>query len=551
MPITLDKKDSASALSDEDEIVQAAAAALRDRRPLKDARLKEAATALQNGEHAAAERLLSAWLERRPDDSRALHLLGEATLKLGRKEEAETLLARCVAAAPDYDAGRFSYASTLYQRNRLDASLAELEKLLAAHRRNILFLDLKSAVLTAMGRHHDSMLCRRELAEAHPNSAELWIKYGKALRSIGERASAVDALRHAIALKPTSGNAWWTLADMKTWCFSDAEISAMESALGKADANDRMYLHFALGRAYGDRENFAKSFDNYARANAMKRLTVTYDADWLSAQIAKVKALFTRDFFETHGGDGHPSPEPIFVVGMQRAGSTLVEQILGSHSAIEATAELPDITLMAEQLAETGSPYPEAIATLDAAALRRLGERYLETTRFRRTRGAPHFVDKNPYNFLHIGLIRLILPNAKIVDVRRHPLACCWSNFCAHFEMGALFAYRFSELGRAYADYADAMAHFDATLPGSVHRLIYEDLIAYPEKEIRRLLEYLGLPFEETCLAFHANARAMNSVSSEQVRRPIYTDALEQWRNYEPWLGPLKSALGRVLEAWR
>lgn len=544
------RPDSVSAFVDEGEIVSAAAAALRNRRPIKDPHLKEAANALQSGDYAQSERLLSAYRERRRDNPHALHLLGETLLKLGRKEQAELLLARCVAVAPDYQAGRFSYASALYQRNRLEAALRQLEELLAADPGNVLFLDLKAAVLTAMEDHHDSMLCRRRLAGDHPDAPELWVKYGKALRSIGERDAAIEALQRAIALRPACGNAWWTLADMKTRYFSDAEIATMQAVLAKADGEARMYLHFALGRAFADRRDFAKSFDHYARANALKRPTISYDPDWLGAQTEKIKALFTREFFDARTETGCRSAESIFVVGLQRAGSTLVEQILGSHSAVEATAELPDITLMAEQLSEATS-YPDMLATLDGAALQKLGESYLDTTRFRRRRGRPRFVDKNPYNFLHIGLIHLILPNAAIIDVRRHPLACCWSNFSAHFEMGALFAYRFGELGRAYADYVDVMAHFDAVLPGRIHRVIYEELVADPEKEIRRLLAHLDLPFEEACLAFHANARAMDSVSSEQVRRPIYRDALEQWRNYEPWLGPLKSALGPALDTWR
>jgi len=550
------QQESVSSLADEGEIVRAAAAALRDKRPLKDARLRQAADALHNGQPAETERLLSHYLERRPKDARALHLLGEAALKLGQKERAEVLLARCVETAPDYEAGRFSYASTLYQQNRLDAALAQLENLRAGDPHNVLYLDLKGAVLTAMGRHHDSMLCRRQLAEEHPNSSELRVKYGKALRSIGERDAAIEAFRHAIALNPSCGSAWWSLADMKTWRFSEAEIVAMESALAKAGKTDRMYLHFALGKAYADRENHAKSFDNYARANAMKRLTVTYDANWLAEQVGKLKTLCTREFFAARAGQGCDSAEPIFIVGMQRAGSTLVEQILGSHSAIQATAELPDITLMAEHLGETvarekGMTYPDVLGALDGAALRKLGQSYLDTTRFRRTPGRPHFLDKNPYNFLHIGLLQLILPKAKIIDVRRHPLACCWSNFSAHFEMGALFAYRFGELGRAYADYVDLMAHFDSVLPGRVYRIIYDALVADPEREIRALLGHLGLPFEERCLAFHANTRAMNSVSSEQVRRPIYSESVDQWRRYEAWLSPLKSALGPVMDTWR
>jgi len=556
MTSALDGRNTVSAVADEGQIVKAAAVALRQKQPLKSARLKQAADALQNNRVPEADRLLSTYLEERPDDASALHLAAETALKFGQKERAKRLLERCLATAPDHDGGRFTYASTLYQLNRLDGSLEQLERLLAGDPQNVLYLDMKAAVLTGMGMHRDSMLCRQQLAECHPNSSELWVKYGKALRSIGERDSAIDAFQRAISVNPCCGSAWWGLADMKTWHFSEAAISTMESAMPETGKHDRVYLHFALGKAYADQRNYTKAFDNYVRANAMKRLTITYDSDWLTDQIAKCKTLFTRDFFESRAGSGCDSGEPIFIVGMQRAGSTLVEQILASHSAIEATAELPDITLMAEHLGETGAhengtPYPNLLATIDRAALQTLGQSYLETTRFRRGLRRPFFVDKNPYNFLHLALIHLILPKAKIIDVRRHPLACCWSNFCANFEMGALFAYRFSELGRAYADYVELMTHFDTVLPGSVHHVIYEDLIADPERTIRQLLEHLDLPFEQECLAFHANTRAMNSVSSEQVRQPIYRKSLDQWRNFEPWLGPLKSALGPVLDTWR
>jgi tetratricopeptide (TPR) repeat protein len=557
MALTLDRQDSVSATADEGAIVKAAATALRRKRPLRHPRLKEAAEALGSNRAAESERLLSSHLEKHPGDTSALHLQAETALKLGEKQRALALLTECLDRAPDYDGARFSYASTLYQLNRLDASLAQLEHLLAGDPHNVLYLDLKAAVLTAMGRHHDSMLCRRRLIEAHPHSSELWVKYGRALRSIAERDAATDAFRRAISLNPSCGSAWWSLADLKTWHFSDAEIAAMESRISPRETGgtDRTYLHFALGKAYADRQNYAKSFDNYARANAGKRLTLSYDPEWLSMNVAKCKSLFTREFFAALPAGGCDSAEPIFIVGMQRAGSTLVEQILASHSAIEATAELPDITLMAEHLSETlvqerDSDYPGVLATLDPSALRKLGESYLESTRFRRRLGRPFFVDKNPYNFLHLGLIHLILPNAKIIDMRRHPLACCWSNFCANFEMGALFAYRFGELGHAYAKYVELMAHFDAVLPGRVHRVLYEALVGNPEQEIRRLLAHLGLPFEQGCLEFHKNTRAMNSVSSEQVRRPLSTESLEQWCNYEQWLGPLKTALGPAFDTW-
>src|SRR5437870_4426799 len=305
----LDQHDSVLALADEGEIVKAAATALRQKRPLKNARLREAAEALQSGRADEADRLLSKYLALRPNDPGALFLAGETALKLGLKERAEALLARCVGAAPDYEAGRFVYASTLYQRNRLDASLAQLELLLAGEPHNILHLDLKAAVLGAMGRHHDSMLCRRQLAESHPNSSELRVKYGKALRSVGEREAAIEAFRRAIALNPACGSAWWSLADLKTWRFTESEIAAIEAEIAKAGRNDRMYLHFALGKAYADQQNYAKSFDNYARANAMKRLTIEYDSDWLSGQVKKSGTLLTREFFAARAG-GCESAEP-------------------------------------------------------------------------------------------------------------------------------------------------------------------------------------------------------------------------------------------------
>jgi tetratricopeptide (TPR) repeat protein len=557
MALALDRQHPVSAAADEGEIVKAATTALRQKRPLRNPRLKEAAEALKNNHAAESDRLLSKYLEKHPGDPSALHLQAETALKLGEKRRTLALLMECLERAPAYDGARFSYASTLYQLNRLDASLAQLEQLLAGDPPNVLYLGLKAAILTAMGRHRDSMHCRRQLAEGHPNSSELWVKYGHALRSVGERHAAIDAFQRAISLNPSCGSAWWSLADLKTWRFSEADISAMESRISRRETigTDRTYLHFALGKAHADQKNFARSFDNYARANAGKRFTISYESDWLSMNVAKSKALFTRAFFEARPDFGSDSPEPIFIIGMQRAGSTLVEQILTSHSAIEATAELPDITLMAEHLGETiarekGVDYPAVLGMLDGATLRRLGQDYLESTRFRRRPGLPFFIDKNPYNFLHLGLICLILPNARIIDVRRHPLGCCWSNFCANFEMGALFANRFNELGRAYADYVEFMAHFDAVLPGRVHRVFYEALVGNPEQEIRRLLAHLGLPFEHACLEFHTNTRAMNSVSSEQVRQPMSSESVAQWRNYEPWLGPLKAALGPVLDAY-
>ncbi|HEY3778419.1 MAG TPA: sulfotransferase [Rhizomicrobium sp.] len=550
--------DQASADEAQADVFAAAAARMGVSRLLRHPRLKEAAEALRQNRPDAAKGLLSRYLEAHPDDPGAVRLMAQALFASGQKEQSEGLFARAVALTPDDAGARYEYANVLFQLNKPPLALAELERLLDTDPHNPLCLDVKSIVLSAMGKHSDSLACRRQLAEEHPGSADIQMKYGWAFRSVGQRDPCVAALREAIELHPSFGEAWLSLAGLKGFRFDDRDVAAMQEHLSRPEVagENRMYLQFALGKALADRKRYAKAFENYARANAIKRLSIDYDPGWLTRHVSKCKALFTPEFLRSRAGAGCDAKDPIFIVGMQRAGSTLLEQILASHPAIEATAELSDICLLAEHIGERIAPeysseYPAVLEHLDPDTLRKFGERYLESTRFRRTPGRPFFTDKMPYNFLHVGLIHLILPNARIIDARRHPLGCCFSNFSLNFKFGALFAYRLSELGGAYADYVELMAHFDAALPGRVHRVIYDDLVRDPETEIRRLLDHIGLPFEPACLNFHENTRAMDSASSEQVRRPISADAVDEWRNYEPWLGPLKAALGPVLESWR
>jgi tetratricopeptide (TPR) repeat protein len=535
----------------------AAAEALRAERPARHPRLREAEKALRENRVGEAHDILTPFLAKNPADAVALHLMAEAALRMNRREKAESLLDRCLALDPEFSAARYNYANALAQLDKLDAALEQLAVLLRKEPQSILYRNLQATVLTALGRHTESLRCYEDMARDFPRSADALVNYGSALRSVGSKDECIAAYHQAIAAARSSGQAYWSLAGLKDYRFSDNEIADMQHELAKADlpGEDRICFHFALGKAYGDMGLYGKSFESYARANALKRLEMTYDADALTNHVRACKALFTREFFEARAESGCDTEGPIFIVGMQRAGSTLIEQILASHSRVEATAELPNISLLAEHLGETIAPqcassYPGVLAKLDAATLGSLGERYIATARQHRRLGRPFFVDKMPYNFLHIGLIYLILPRARIIDARRHPLGCCFSNFSMYFKSGPLFAYRLGELGRAYVDYVELMAHFDRVLPNRTHRMFYEDLVREPEKEIRRLLDYLGLPFEKECLEFHRGARAMDSASSEQVRRPIYRDAIEQWRHYEPWLGPLKSALGPVLERY-
>ena len=383
------------------------------------------------------------------------------------------------------------------------------------------------------------------------------MSYGHSLKTIGRQADCIAAYRRCLALGPQLGEAWWSLANLKTFRFDETDVAAMEAQLARGDIGeeDRFHLQFALGKALEDAGAFERSFGHYRDGAALRRAAIDYDADHTTAHAARSKAVLTRALFDARPDWGSAAPDPIFIVGLPRSGSTLIEQILSSHSAVEGTMELPDIISIARRLGgrqrrDQPSAYPEALEALDAETCLALGEEFLERTRIQRKLGRPFFIDKMPNNFAHVGLIHLILPRAKIIDARRHPLGCCFSAFKQHFARGQTFSYDLTELGRYYADYVDLMTHFDAVLPGAVHRVIYERMVADPEAEVRRLLNYCGLPFEPGCLKFYENDRAVRTASSEQVRQPIFTDGVDQWRAYEPWLGPLKTALGPVLTTW-
>jgi tetratricopeptide (TPR) repeat protein len=523
-------------------------------RALRNARLKEAAAAMRENRPEAAQRVLSGFLKKYPRNIDALYLMAEADVRLGRFEYAEVRLAICVEQAPDFDAARFAYARALHQLGKSGLAASQLETLLEKEPRNTFYRDLHGLVLTAMGKHAEALAFYRALAADYPKSGELGMRYGHALRTMGLRGECIAAYRSVIKCWPERGDAYWSLAGLKVR-FTGAELDSIQALLKRSDltSENRVYLHFALGRAFGDLALWEKSFENYAKANAIRRLGIAYDPDSTTRRAEALMRLFTPAFFDERAGAGCNSPEPIFVLGMQRSGSTLVEQILASHSAIEGAGELPDIPLLAARFESHTTLEPEyrvGLDTLDAAALRSLGAHYLASTRWRRNHGRRLFIDKQPFNFWHVGLIHITLPNAKIVDVRRNPAACCFSNFSTLLGHGQDFCYRLSDLGRYYRDYVELMAHFDRVLSGKIYRVCYERLIAEPETEIRRLLEYLGLPFEAGCLRFYANNRAFDSASNEQVRTPIFRDGVERWRNYDAWLGPLRDALGPVLQSF-
>ena len=522
----------------------------------RDPRLLEAAAALCENRIPHAEALLRQHLKQRPTDVAAIRMLAEVAARLERYADAENLLARCLELAPGFAAARRNYAIVLHRQYKHLPALGEVERLLAKDPQDPTCRNLKAAILGALGRYEESIQLYAGILAEYPQQEKVWLNYGHALKTAGRQDEGIAAYRQSIKLVPGSGAAYWSLANLKTFRFTPADIEAMRTQLagGELSLDDRLQLHFALGKALEDAGIFAESFEHYAEANRMRRTSAAYDAERTTARVERSRQILTREFFDARQGYGADAADPIFIVGLPRAGSTLLEQILASHSAVEGTMELPDVISLARGLAAEAhgvrSPYPAVLAELSASDCRALGERYLSQTRVQRRTSRPYFIDKMPNNFMYVGLIQLILPNAKIIDARRHPLACGFSVFKQHFARGQQFAYDLTDLGRYYRDYVALMSHFDNVLPGRVLRILYERLIEDTEAEVRRLLEYCGLPFEERCLYFYENDRAVRTASSEQVRQPIFRDALEHWRHFEPWLGPLKAALGPVLETY-
>jgi tetratricopeptide (TPR) repeat protein len=527
------------------------------RASVQDPALLEAAAALCENRLAVAEKMLRDFLKQRPTDVAAIRMLAEVGGRLGRYEDSETLLERCLELAPGFTAARHNYAVVLHRQNKAAEAIAQADQLLAGDPRNPSYRNLKAAALVRIGEYDQAIEAYEGVLKTHPVQPAGWMSYGHALKTVGRTEDSIAAYRTSLEQAPRLGEAWWSLANLKTFRFSDADVAAMRGQLERSDLSeeDRFHLHFALGKALEDAGDFEGSFEHYRQGNALRRAGVDYDPEETSGHVRRSKALFTREFFTEREGCGSQAPDPIFIVGLPRAGSTLVEQILSSHSQVEGTMELPDIIAIAKRIGgrkrrSDASAYPEALQELDREELQALGEEFLERTRIQRKLGRPLFIDKMPNNFAHLGLIHLILPKAKIIDARRHPLGCCFSGFKQHFARGQTFTYDLGEIGRYYADYVRLMAHFDEVLPGRVHRVIYERMVEDPEGEVRRLLDYCGLPFEAACLRFHETQRAVRTASSEQVRQPIFTEGVDHWKNYDPWLGPLRAALGPVLDRY-
>jgi len=536
--------------TDPDAFAQAAAN-LRAQRPLRKPHLRRIAADLQGGRVEGAESDLQNYLRKNPNDADAIWLAAQRAARRGRRESAVALLTRCFELEPDFDAARYECAKLLFGLHKYASALGQIDWLLARDANNVLFLQLKSAILEAIGEEEQSLDIRQTLAAGNPERADCWIRLGDALRATGHQEKSIAAYRRAIACRPNCGLAWWSVANMKTVRFTDADAAVIRGLLdaGNLDAEDRINLFFALGKAYEDQGAYGQSFESYAKGNAARRLRLDYDWDDINSELEAQKKLYAREFLQKHRSTGCTENGPIFILGRPRSGSTLVEQILSSHSAVEGTAELPYVAdavwrLLEGKCKELGVDYPQILAELAPDEFKTMGKEYLERARIHRKIGRPFFIDKAPANYHHTGLILLMLPHAKIIDARRNPAACCFSMFKHNYHDTNL---RLAELGRVYRNYVELMSHFDRVAPGRIHRVIYEDMVAGPETEIRRLLDYLELPFEEGCLRFHETSRTVRTPSSEQVRRPISGEAVAHWRHFEPWLGPLLDSLGNVL----
>ena len=519
---------------------------------LRNPAMLAAALALFDNRLHDAEPLLRARLKENPFDVAAIRMMAEVAGRIGRYKDAETLLRRAIVLAPGFLAARSNLATVLYRQHRVKDALAELDTLIEYEPDDVGNANLRAAAMGQVGNYDEAIKLYEHVLKRASKHPKIWMSYGHALKTVGRQADSITAYRNAISFAPQLGEAWWSLANLKTVKFDDGDIAAMEGALGKNDLSneDRFHLHFALGKAYEDRRIADTAFGHYDQGNALRRANIDYDAGVTTAHVDAAIALLTPEFLAARAGHGSPAADPIFILGMPRAGSTLIEQILSSHSMVEGTMELPDIPAIAGRLGGIDQ-WPQRLTTATADALRRMGESFLETTRIQRKSDKPYFIDKLPNNWINIALILAILPNARIIDARRHPMGCCFSNFKQHFARGQNFSYSLSDIGHYYADYVRLMRHVDVVAPGRVVRVIYEDMVADSEAETRRLLDALGLPFEEACLSFYKNDRAVRTPSSEQVRQPIFTSGTEQWQMFAPWLGPLEDALGDVLTEYR
>jgi tetratricopeptide (TPR) repeat protein len=546
-------------LGDEENAARIAVrlAALRNLPPA----IVEAGSLFADGELVHAERVLRMYLARHGEHTEAMRMLGRICIARGLRADAERLLEAVVQRAPGYRAARADYARALLDQHKYVQSRQEIQQLLDLDPDNRAYLRQYGEACIRLGDYEPGIsLYRRLLGDAQPGreSAELHMWIAFSLRAQGHQTEAIQGYRAAIATWPESGEAWWGLANLKTYRFSLDDVARMRAAEAAPATSlvERYHLCFALGKALEDQNDHANSWSYYERGNALRHAEVRYLPRLAEAHVRQSKQVCTREFFDTRRGWGVADADPIFILGLTRSGSTLIEQILASHSAVEGTQELADIQRIVTALrgrdTDIENPrYPGVLSELGPQDFRKFGERFLADTRIYRQTQRPFFIDKLPDNFRDIGLIHLMLPNAKIIDARREPMACCFGNLKQLFSGGQEFSYSIADIAHYYRNYLDLMRHWNEALPGRILTVQHEDVVENLEGNVRRILEFCDLRFEPACLEFHKTQRNVRTASSEQVRQPISREGVDQWRNYEPWLGPLKDGLGDALTTYR
>jgi tetratricopeptide (TPR) repeat protein len=521
----------------------------------------EAGSLLADGELVHAERVLRIYLTQHGEHIEGMRLLGRICTARGLRDDAELLLEAVVQRAPGYRAARADYARALLDQHKYVQSRQAIQQLLELDPGNRAYLRQYGEACIRLGDYEPGIsLYRRLLGDARParESAELHLWIAFSLRAMGHQTEAIQGYRAAIAALPDSGEAWWSLANLKTYRFAEDEIARMRTVAAAPATSpvDRYHLCFALGKALEDQGRYEESWAFYERGNALKHAEVRYLPGPAETHVRLSKQVCTKGFFETRRSWGVADADPIFILGLTRSGSTLIEQILASHSQVEGTQELADIQRIVRALrgrdTDLKNPrYPGVLAELGPQDFRKFGERFMADTRIYRQTQRPFFIDKLPDNFRDIGLIHLMLPNAKIIDARREPMACCFGNLKQLFSGGQEFSYSIGDIAHYYRNYLELMRHWNEALPGWILTVQHEDMVQNPEGNVRGILDFCGLRFEPACLEFHKTKRNVRTASSEQVRQPISREGVDQWRNYEPWLGPLKDGLGDALTTYR
>ena len=505
---------------------------------------------MEEGKLAKAEQLCRGFLQKHPKNIEGMRLLADLGVKTHVLDDAEFILESALVYEPNNKLVRFDYMNVLYKRQKFELCMAQAEILLEAEPDNNKYRFAYANQCVAVGRFDEALALYDEFVELDPNAAPAHLLRGHALKTVGRLDEAVAAYRAVYRAKSDFGDAFWSLANLKTYRFEDAEIAQMreKQQAESTSVDDKIHLCFALGKAMEDAQDYQSAAEHYLLGNQLKNAQTQYDKDRMTFKLAQQRTVCTAQMFENFGDAGCSAPDPIFIVGLPRAGSTLLEQILASHSMVDGTLELNNIPAIAHRLngrrmVNEEPRYPMILNHLTPDMAQKLGQTYIDETQIHRE-GGQFFIDKMPNNFRDVGLIKMILPNAKVIDARRHPMSCCFSGFKQLFFEGQEFTYGLSEIGTYYRDYVDLMDHWDEVLPGYVLRVQHEDVVDDLETQVRRMLDFCELPFEQRCIDFHKTKRNVRTPSSEQVRQPIFRTALDAWQNYEPWLGPLKEALG-------